>query len=147
MSFAVVFPVPARQVTVDLGGGRVVAWVARRDGERYAAVVEPAAVGRLSSLQRRRLLAELARRAGGGLVSGWFAYAPLQDACGPPERHDSLVGHRATARFVGPVRPLHGAEEGCLGTLVVRLSGAQLSTMALGPAGAVRSFIDSVALR
>lgn len=43
---------------------------ARHGGERYAVVVESPAALRLASSQRRQLLATVARRIGGPLVSG-----------------------------------------------------------------------------
>lgn len=144
--FTAAFPGSVRAVSVTRGDVRVAAWVARRGGERYAAVVESPAALRLASSQRRQLLATVARRLGGPLVSGWFAYAPLQRSCGPPVRRAEPAGHVATARFVGPVRPLHGPGAPCLGTLVVHVGGAQLVASALGPRAAVRSFIGGVAL-
>lgn len=146
VAFTATFPGSVRAVSVTHGDARVAAWVAHRGRERYAVIVESPAALRLSPSQRRRLLATVTRRLGGPLVSGWFAYAPLQQACGPPVRRAEPAGHVATARFVGPVRPLHGPTAPCLGTLVFHVGGAQLVASALGPRATVRSFIDSVAL-
>ena len=82
----------------------------------------------------------------GDIVCGWFAYAPLQRSCGPPVRRAELAGHLATTRLVGPVRPLHGVPEPCLGALAVHVGGAELVASALGPRASVRSFVDSVDL-
>ncbi len=138
IAFTAAFPGSVRSVTLTHGRVRLAAWVVRRGDERYAVVVESRAALRLPPSQRRRL--------GGSLVSGWFAYAPLQRACGPPVRRAELAGHMATARFVGPVQHLHGVPEPCLGTLAVHVGGAELVASALGPRVSVRSFIDSVAL-
>lgn len=146
VAFTAAFPGSVRAVTVTRGATRVAAWVARHGDERYAVVVESQAALHLAPLQRRQLLATVTRRIGGPLVSGWFAYAPLQRACGPPARRARLAGHLATASFVGPVQPLHGLPQPCLGTLVVQVGGAQLIASALGPRASVRLFVDSVAL-
>lgn len=146
VAFTATFPGNVRSVTVTHGATRVAAWVARHGDERYEVVVESQATLRLSSTERRQLLATVARRLGGPLVSGWFAYAPLQRVCGPPVRRTELAGHLATVRFVGPVRALHGPTGACLGTLAVHVGAAELVASGLGPRAGVRSFVDSVAL-